>query len=147
MGITYNLYPHTLGNSVHPKSLTIWPLDNFWTNNHLKFLLDAFLENATQWGGGCPQSLWLLKKEGEHLISNTLCPLWSLYNHHFHKKPSIPSEHNLQPLHWGLSFSKTYFPDLSTMLNKMAISKFWLDVFWELMDVCGVFCLPIAFDY
>ena len=51
----------------------------------------------------------------------------------------MPPGHNLKPLPWGLWGSvllKNIISILkSTTLNKMAISKFWLDVFGEMVGV------------
>ena len=61
-----------------------------------------------------------------------------LYQH----RSYLPPGHNLKPLPWGLLGSdllKNIFSIWkSTTLNKMVISKFWLDVFREMVGVEGV---------
>ena len=78
-----------------------------------------------------PLSYEVPYSKGKKIINSTLCQYRSY----------MPSGHTLKPLPrglWGSVFLKNVFSIWkSTMLNKMAIWKFWLDVFGEMMGVGG----------
>ena len=73
-----------------------------------------------------------------------MSPFRSLYKHAFYKKNLICLQgiiYNPWSEGWGggrFVILKDTFLDLSTTLNKMDISKFWLEVFVELMDGGGM---------
>ena len=83
-----------------------------------KFLYDVFVEN-TMWRGGGVPPITLTIKKGTRTSDSTFAL----------RTVSVGG---------GVSSSKTSFPDLLTSLNKMAVSKFWLDAFWKLMGMGGV---------
>ena len=142
----------TLGILSTPKALLYGLRTIFEQMTISKFLLDAFKESTTGGVGGPDHS--------------------DSYKGHFNIRSPIQWAHSvvyatnlsiltlyviwvklktfaLRTWGGGLSSSKTYFPDLSTALNKMACSEFWWDVFLELMGMQGegACCPLITFDF
>ena len=143
MSSGHNLQPLPPGSGdfFNPKTLAMssWTiLDKMAIS---KFLLDPFCEIKTREGGvSFPPITLALKKGLELLITNPMSPLRSLCDHPFFENLICPQGHNFKPLPWGLwgkVHSQTRFQDFSTLLNKMAISKFWRDVFGLIMGVRG----------
>ena len=109
------------------------------TNCHLKNFIRCISGKYEVWGIYPPITLNLKKdtRTSDHQCNESTL---KFIRPSFLYIPYMPPGHNLKPLPWGLwgvIVLKDNFPDLSTALDKMAISKFWLPVFEEMMGVGG----------
>ena len=115
------------------------------TNGHLKISIRYIWEN-TSCGWEDPPSdrseSW--KRYYNFLLTIQRAPP-KFTRSYFLYTPYMSPGLNLQPLPWGhrwggVVFLK-YVIDLSTTLNKITVSKFWLDVYWGVVGVGEVVAL------
>ena len=109
----------------------------FWKTTISTYLFDASQENTTclcvLGGDSCTLITFILKKGTlELLINNPMSLLQSIYDPPFYKNLICPQSISYNPcpescMGGGLSSSKTWSPDPSTTMNKIVISKFWLE--------------------
>ena len=150
----HNLKPLLWGlwKSVLLKNIfSIWKCTTLNKMAISRFWNDVF-EGMMGVGGGLVaiQSLSTVKKGTNPLNFQSNETFLKFLRQRLLSKPYMPPGHNLKPLPWGLWGSvllKNIFSIWkSTTLNKMTISKFWLDVFGGMMGgVAG--CPPITCDY
>jgi hypothetical protein len=100
----------------------------------------VFGEKWASEGGLLPSNhFWLLKTALAPYNFQSNEPFLKFLRQCFLQKPYMSIGHNLQPLPWGLWGSillknKIYIWK-STPLSKIAIEKFWLDVFGEMVGM------------
>ena len=67
------------------------------TNDHLKLSIRCISGQNEVYGVSTLQSLWMLKRTLEHLISNQISPFWRHYDHLFYIYITCPQEITYSP--------------------------------------------------